>query len=83
MVTQEWMWNPTRPKLQDWFDQKLREFAEAENKNLGLKTNNWLVRYIHDGPQEYFFSEFPIILYEWLARFTYKKANFQGGELMS
>ena len=29
---------------------------------------------------EYFFNEFPIILYEWIARLTYKKTNFQGGE---
>ena len=40
----------------------------------------WLVRYIHDVPHEYFFCDFPIILYEWFAWFTYKNTNFQGGE---
>ena len=39
-----------------------------------------LANYIHEIPHEYFFCEFPIILYEWLAQFTYKKTNFQGGE---
>ena len=72
------MWHPTRPKIQDWFDQRLREFAEAENQNLGLTMDKWLVRYIHDGPHEYFFHDFSIIMYEWLAHFTYKKTNFQG-----
>ena len=74
------MWHPMRPEIQDWFDQKLQEFAEVKNQNPGLTKDKWLVRYIHDGIQEYFLCEFPIILYEWLARFTYKKINFQGGE---
>ena len=43
-------------------------------------TDKWLVNYIHGNPHEYFFYEFPIILYEWLEQFTYKKTNFQGGE---
>ena len=64
----------------DWFKLRLREFAEPENQNLKLMTNTWLERYIHNGPHEWFFCDFPIILYEWLARFTYKKHNFQGGE---
>ena len=74
------MWHPERPEIQDWFDQKLQEFAEVENQNPGLTTDKWLAIYIHDGPHEYFFSEFLIILYKWLVRFTYKKTNFQGGE---
>ena len=45
-----------------------------------MMTDKWLARYIHKGPHNYFFSEFPIILYKWLWRFTYHKNNFQGGE---
>ena len=41
---------------------------------------NWLDRYIYDGPHEWFFYEFLVVLYEWLAKFTSKKTNFQGGE---
>ena len=74
------MWNLTLPKIQDWFDQKLQEFSEVENQNPVLMTDKWLVRNIHDGPHEYIFCEFPIILYEWLVQFMYKKTNFQGGE---
>ena len=74
------MWHPIRPKIQDWFNQKLQEFSEAENQNPRLMTDKWLARDIHEGPHEYFFFEFTIILYEWLAKFTYRKKNFQGGE---
>ena len=74
------MWHSTRPKIQDWFDQKLWEFAEVENQNPKLTMDKWLERYIHDNPHEYFFCEFPIILYEWLEQFTYKKTNLQGLE---
>ena len=74
------MWHLTRLEIQGWFDQKLEEFAEGENQNLGLTTNKWLEKYMHNGPQEYFFCEFHIILYERLAHFTYKKMNVQRGE---
>ena len=46
-----------------------------ENQNLKLLKNDWLAKYIYDGAYEWFFCEFPIILYEWLAQFTYKKTN--------
>ena len=72
-----------RPEIQDWFDHNLWEFAEAENQNLIWTTDKWLANYIHDDPHEYLSYEFPIILYEWLAQFTYKKTNFQGGEATS
>ena len=73
-------WNPNQLKIEEWFGLKLREFAETKNHNLKLSTGNWLDRFIHDGPHEWFFCEFPVILYEWLAKFTSKKKNFQGGE---
>ena len=75
--------HPTRLNIEGWFDLKLREFVEAKNKNPKLSTSNWLDRYIHDGPHEWFFCEFPIILYEWLENFASKQTNFQGGELTS
>ena len=46
-------------------------------------TDRWLEEYMHDGPHEYFFSEFLIILNEWLTWLTYPKKHFQGGETMS
>ena len=74
------MWNPTKPEIKYWFDLKLREFFEAENQTPKLSITNWLARYIYDGAYEWFFYEFPIIMYLWLAWFTYKKKNHQGGE---
>ena len=67
------MWHLSRLEIPDWFDQKLLEFAKAENQNSELSKDKWLERYVHDGPHKYFFSEFSIILYEWLAQFTYRR----------
>ena len=77
------LWHPTKLEIQDWFNLRLQEFAKAENQNPKLTTDAWLARYIHDGPHKWFLCEFPIILYEWLVRFAYKKHNFQGGESAS
>ena len=77
------LWHPTKPEIEDWFNPKLQEFTETENQNPKLLTNDWLEKYIHDGAHEWFFCEFPIILYEWLVQFTYNKNNHQGGETTS
>ena len=74
------MWHSMRLEIQDWFEQKMREFAKRENQNPGLTMDKWLARYIHGGRNKYFFSEFSTILYEWLDLFTYRKTNFQGGD---
>ena len=76
-------WHPTQPEIEGWFDLKLWEFAKAENQNPKLPTSHWMDRYIHDGPHEWFFCEFPVLLHEWLEKFSKKKTNFQGGESMS
>ena len=72
--------NPTRQEIQDWFDQKIRDFVEKEKQNPELTIDQQLENYMHDGPLKYFFSEFFIIFYDWLARLTYRKTNLQGGE---
>ena len=58
------MWHLTRSKIQDWFDQKIWEFIEKENQNPRMTTDKWLEEYMHNGPHEYFFYEFIIILYD-------------------
>ena len=73
-------WNLTQSEIDDWFDQKLQDFTETENQSLKLSTNQWLDRYIHDGPHEWYFCEFSVILHEWLTKFAKRKTNFQGGE---
>ena len=74
------LWHPTRPEIQYWFYNKAEEFAAEENKNPRVTTKEWLGRYLYFYLLEYFFIEFPIILYEWLAQLTYQKMNFQRGE---
>ena len=74
------LWNLTRSEIKGWFDLKLEKFVEAKNQNPKLLTSQWLDRYIHNGPHEWFFCEFPILLHEWLEKFTKWKTNFQGGE---
>ena len=70
----------THSKIEGWFDIKLQEFVESKNQNLKLSMGHWLDKYIHDGPHEWFFCEFPVVLYEWLAKFSSKKKKIQGGE---
>ena len=74
------LWHPTEPKIHDWFDKKAREFAEGENQNPRLTTEDWLGRYIYSDIHEIFFVEFLIALYEWLAQLTFQKKIFQGGK---
>ena len=74
------MWHSMQLEIQNWFDQKLQEFVEKENQNSRLTVDQWVGRYIHDGPHEWFFCEFPVLLFEWLAKLTFQKRNFQGGE---
>ena len=75
--------HPTQPEIKGWFDLKLWEFSIAENWNPKFSMRHHMDRYIHDGPHEWFFCEFPVLLQEWLAKFTKKKTKFQGGEMKS
>ena len=74
------LWHTTKPDIQEWFDQKAREFTAEENHNSGLLAEEWLERYIYSDTNEILFVDFPIIQYKWLAQLTFQKMNFQGGE---
>ena len=73
-------WHRDQPEIEGWFDLKLREFAEAENKNLKLSTGHQMDRYIHNGPHKWFFCEFPVLLHEWSENFAKWKTKFEGRE---
>ena len=45
-----------------------------------MTPGEWLGRYVYLGIHEIFFIEFPIIMYEWLARLEFQKKKIQGGE---
>ena len=70
-------WHPTRLEIEGWFDLKLWHLAKVEYQTPNLSTSQWLDRYIHDGPHEWFFCEFLVLLQEWLAKFTKWKKNFK------
>ena len=74
------LWYPTKSNIQDWFDQKARDFVEKENQISRLTIEEWLESHIYFDIHEYFFVEFSIILYEWLAQLTFHKMDFQGGK---
>ena len=61
------LWHLMKQEIHDWFNLRLQEFIEVENKNPKLMTDALLERYIHDSPHEWFLYEFLIILYECLA----------------
>ena len=75
------LWHPTKLEIQDWVDFKALEFAQEESKGSRLNPTEWLGRYLYMNIHEILFSEFPIVLHEWLSKLATQKRNFQGGEL--
>ena len=75
-------WHPMKPKIHDWVDFKALEFAWEESEGSRLNPTELLEQYLYIEIHEIFFSEFPIVLYEWLLKFMTHKKIFQGGELI-
>ena len=73
------LWHSTNPKIQDWVDFKALEFAQEESKGSRLNPIEWLGRYLYTNIHDVFFSEFLIVLHEWLSRLETQQRNFQGG----
>jgi hypothetical protein len=61
-------WFPSKTKIQKWIEDQEKDFAEAQNKNPNLSTEDWLGRYIFTDIHEIFFGGIHQELYEWLAR---------------
>jgi hypothetical protein len=61
-------WFPSKTKIQKWIEEQEKDFAEAQNKNPNLSTEDWLGRYIFTDIHEIFFGGIHKELYEWLAR---------------
>ena len=72
-------WHLMKLKIQDWIDYKEQEFAQEESKGSWLSLMKWLEIYIYIDIHEIFFSEFPIILHEWLSNIATQNKFFQGG----
>jgi len=67
-------WNPTKKEIEKWLDKKNHKFMMQENRNPCLSKEEWLNKYLYIDIHEIFFCNFPIELYEWLAKLT----NSQG-----
>jgi hypothetical protein len=61
-------WFPSKTEIQKWIEDQERDFAEAQNKNPKLSTEDWLQRYIFTDIHEIFFGGIHQELFEWLAR---------------
>ena len=73
-------WHPTKPKIQSWVDAKELDFAQKEIEGSRWMLTKWLEQYIYLDIHEILFSEFPIVLYEWLSKLKTHKNKSQGGE---
>ena len=74
------MWHPLKLEIEDWVDQKEREFAQEENQDPWLTPEQWLGKYVYYVILGIFFGEFPTLLNEWFLRLTLRKNFFQWGD---
>ena len=58
----------------------MKEFTQEGNRDMRLTLGEWLGRYVYFDIHEIFFSEFPIILYDRMARLELQNKIFQGDE---
>ena len=70
-----WCWHPSKEEIENWVEVKEKEFAEKENINPRLSTEDWLQRYIFTDLHEIFFATFPFELHAWLSRLAKNKTS--------
>ena len=70
------LWHPTKPEIQDWVDFKELEFAREERKGSRCNPTEWLGWYLYTDIHKILFSEFSILLHEWLSKLETQQSNF-------
>jgi hypothetical protein len=60
-------WFPSKKEIHKWIKEQEKDFAEAQNKNPNISTEDWLGRYIFIDMHEICFGGIHKELYEWLA----------------
>ena len=70
------LWHSMKKEIEDWLDSKMLEFVQEESIGTWLSTKNWIDEYIYSDIHKIFFTEFPILLHEWLSRLVTKQTNF-------
>ena len=63
-----WLWHLELSEIEAWFETKMKEIAERENRNPNCDDEAWLQKYIFTDIHEVFFATFPSKLHSWLAR---------------
>ena len=63
-----WLWQSELSEIEAWFETKVKEFVETENKNLNHDGEAWLQKYIYTDIHEVFFAMFPSELHSWVVR---------------
>ena len=72
----EMLWHPTKSEVEDWLDSKMFIFVLKESKGSQLSPKNWVHRYLYSDIHEIFFTEFPIVLQEWLSKLVSWQTKF-------
>ena len=67
-----------KTKIQYWVNYKAQEFAREESEGSQWNPNEWLEWYLYTDIHDILFSEFPIVLHEWLSKLTTQKKKFRG-----
>ena len=63
-----WLWHLELSEIEAWFETKVKEFVETENRNLNRDSEAWLKKYIYTDIHEVFFATFPLELHSWVER---------------
>jgi hypothetical protein len=61
-------WFPSKTEIQKWIEDQEKDFAESQEKNCNLSTEDWLERHIFTHIHEKLFGGIHQELYEWLVR---------------
>ena len=61
-------WEPLKPEIEDWFENKIQEFSLKEKQNKKLTAEEWKNKYIFTEVWKIFFVTFAHELEEWLER---------------
>ena len=62
-------------------DAKTLEFAQEESAGTWFSAERWLDDYIYSGIREIFFTEFLVLLHEWLVGLASRRTNYQTREI--
>ena len=73
----EMLWHSKKNEVEDWLESKMLAFTQAEITGSWLSVEKWVDEYIYLDIHEIFFTEFPIVLHEWLSRSARRQTNFE------